>query len=312
MYRKLSLTSIIFTILLLSPFGAIAQDSTPEATGSPVLGEPVRISGPNGEELGAVTVTALNTPYLTYVPDYPPIRGYHFAVATVTVENTGSRPLRLDPRSFVLQDTDGFTYANVTIRRQGDDTDQPDLKSQELAAGGNNSGVIGFQVLNGATLANILYRPDNLQMVSIMDFETIPPVSVGETITVFGGDNSEIVVVSVDEFIDPFDAYADNASPDRGSHYVMVNLTLVNSGVRPFRVDPGKIVLQDSDGFLSGKVNIRQAQDGALPALENKEIAPGETASGVIGFLVINGVEQRRVLFQPAGDRLLFIADLAG
>lgn len=310
MSRVRFLFPLFMAILLAAPAGALAQDATPAPEGSFLLGEPVSIPGLSGEEIGTITVTEIVDPFDLYLANYPPVYGYHYVLATVTVANTGPRPLPVDPRSFVLHDTDGFLSVPVSIRRPDDDTQQPDFASQELATGGNNSGVIGFQVLNGSTLARMTYSPGSAQTVDVLEFGTADLLPVAEPISVIGTDQSEIASAVIEEVVDPFEEYADNAVPERGSHYVLVHLSIDNPGPRTLEVDPRSIALQDREGFLYAPVGIRPAEEGSFQAFEYQDLPPGATAGGAVGFLVINGIELERVLWQQGRDRTIVLADL--
>lgn len=305
------LFAVILAILLATPTSAFAQDATPTGGNAPGLGQAVTIPGASGEEIATITVTEVQDPFELYLPSNPPAYGYHFVLVTITVENSGTRPFRFDPRTVSLQDTDGFVSTIIQVRRPDDATQALDLTSQDLSVGGKNSGVVGFQILNTSTLARALYSPNSGQNVEILDFGAASPNPVSESTTVLGTDLSEIASVTVEEIIDPFEAYADNSVPARGNHYVMARVAVTNSGPRALTVDPRAFTLQDGEGFLYVPVNIQQTEDGSLPALERLDLLPGETATGAVGYLVINGVDLDHLLWQPSADRMIVLADLS-
>ena len=119
MHRVLALVaSLALALGLFAPISA--QDA------GPTIGDPVPVVGPEGTEVAVITVDDLSDPFEDYDPGSPPERGSHFVLVTMTVENTGSRPLSFDPNAVALQDADGFVYSPSRVFR-GDEPDPPDL-----------------------------------------------------------------------------------------------------------------------------------------------------------------------------------------
>jgi hypothetical protein len=72
---------------------------------------------------------------------------------------------------------------------------------------------------------------------------------VGATISVLGTEGTEVATVTVTELTDPFDGYDPNSPPDRGFHFVLLTVTISNTGTRPYEANPSHLSLVDADGF---------------------------------------------------------------
>ena len=106
-----------------------------------------------------MTVDEMVDPFQDYDPSSPPERGFHYVLLTVTIENTGTNPLNVDPGAFALIDADGFVARSTFLYRSAEATEaDPDLQYGELALGSSISGVVGFQVLNGIESASSSVR----------------------------------------------------------------------------------------------------------------------------------------------------------
>ncbi|MER3439287.1 MAG: hypothetical protein C4346_17815, partial [Chloroflexota bacterium] len=104
----------------------------------PAQGTPVRVRGNDGSDVAGVTVDTVTDPFTDYDPGSPPQRGNHYVLATLTITNTGVRPLEVNPSAYYLADADGFLMRSTSVYR---DTSQlPDLQYGELAPGDSVTG----------------------------------------------------------------------------------------------------------------------------------------------------------------------------
>jgi hypothetical protein len=138
------------------------------------------------------------------------------------------------------------------------------------------------------------------------------PPAAGNPVSIIGLDGTEIARITITEVEDPFEDIDPNAAPDRSYRYVLVHLAVENTGSRPFLAASNSVSLQDADGFLYPQTFLPRSEEqiAADPDFPNGEIAPGDTASGVIAFEVLESADLVRVVYQPAFDRLIFLADL--
>lgn len=137
-----------------------------------------------------------------------------------------------------------------------------------------------------------------------------PTPDVGTTVAVIGNDGTEIAAVTVTELTDPFDGYDPGSPPERGFHFVALNVTIANTGTRTFEADPYDISLIDADGFRYGLGSVYRGSDPTPPDFERQgELAPGAEVSGLIAFQVLNSVDVAQVLYTPESDRLITLVD---
>ncbi len=300
--------AVIVSLLLVAvslPHPSINHAQEPER---PVLGATVTIIGQDGGEIGQITTQDLVDPFQNYDPNAPPQRGSHFVVLTVTISNTGSRPMEVDPNAFALIDTDGFVYDGGSLYLPSDSSIQLLEYQNDLAPGTEISGSVGFQALNGATLTAVVYIPQSGRLITLAGLGATLPAQ-GTPVHVRGNDGSDVADVTVTTITDPFTDYDAGSPPQRGNHYVLVTLTITNTGVRPLEVNPGAYYLVDADGFLMRSTSVYR-DTSLLPDLQYGELAPGDSVSGAVGFEVLNGVTLTGVVYAPQSDRMLTIADL--
>jgi hypothetical protein len=307
MRRLFAVTVAAFLVLSVLARPAVARQATPPA--GPDVGSTISILGTEGTEVATVAVTDLTDPFADYDPGSPPQRGFHFVTVVVTIANTGTRPFEVNPSDVSLVDADGFRYAQGGLYR-GSESAPPDLEyNGELAPGDEATGLIGFQVLNGVEIAEVIYAPDSDRLISLVDRHTDPP-AVGTTVAFLGVEGTEAGQITIEDVVDPFANYDPSSPPQRGSHYVLVTVTLANTGTRPLDVDPGDLYLVDADGFVVGDANIRRPDNATPPDFDRAELAPGAETTGVIGYQVLNGTTPAAVVYLPDNDRLITAAVL--
>lgn len=148
-------------------------------------------------------------------------------------------------------------------------------------------------------------------VVLAQDGGTGPP-PVGGAVPVVGVEGSEAAQITVTEVEDPFEDYDPNVPPERSYHFVLLHIDVENTGSRPYAFNSYGITLQDADGFLYQQIFLYRPEEqvAADPEFTSEAIEAGDTVSGVIGFQVLDGAELVRIVFQPAFDRLIFLADL--
>ena len=100
-----------------------------------------------------------------------PNRGYHYAGAVVTIENTGSQIFTVDPWSFKLYDVDGYQNSGSSAYRN--DPEVPDLGYVDLASGESTTGIVSFEVFNTSAPAFIVVQTDS-QYAFIAGFDDAP------------------------------------------------------------------------------------------------------------------------------------------
>src|SRR5262245_5211496 len=86
--------------------------------------------------------------------------------------------------------------------------------------------------------------------LSVVAAQAVAPANpeIGDDVTFVDADGNEAAVLVVEDVVDPFEDSADDA-PSR-SHFVLVTLSIENTGEEVLEVDPATVFLQDQDGFL--------------------------------------------------------------
>lgn len=120
----------------------------------------------------------------------------------------------------------------------------------------------------------------------------------------------EIGQVTIVEVADPFTGYRQNSPPIRGNRFLLLNVGVENTGPNPWQFDPGRIYLQDEEGFLFYPTGVDLGDPPVATGLSGQEIPPDTSVSGAVGYSILKGVTPVRVFYSPASDRLILLADL--
>jgi len=137
--------------------------------------------------------------------------------------------------------------------------------------------------------------------------------TTGDPVTVVNEQGEDVAQITVEEVIDPFDEHEEGYEPERGTRYVAVRFTIEATGEDPVPVSASDFSLQDSQGFWLGTTTVTRTaeQESDDPALEDTELAPGDSASGLLTFVVFEENTVDQIIWQPSGDRLITLADAA-
>lgn len=146
-----------------------------------------------------------------------------------------------------------------------------------------------------------------------------PAGEAPEPVPYVDADERELALLDVSEVVDPFDDAPAGAEAEAGERRVLVAVAVENTGDDPLPLNPATILLRDTAGFLYGvdpdlQGELESASDPDAdpigPALEEGDVAPGDTVDGTLGFVVDEDADLSEVLFVPETGRLLVIADL--
>lgn len=292
--------------LVTSAFGSAPAAARYQV--APELGSPVAVIGQDGAELARITVTEVVDPFETYDPGYPPERGYRMVLVTLTVEATGTLPFSFNPSYVYLADDAGYveSVVNTVIP---EDAGITLLTAQDVAPGTPLTGSITFQAFTSASLNSIVYWPTSDRVVPLARLGGAIPAP-GATVAVMANDGSELAQITVREIQDPFEGYDASSSPQRGNNFVLLTVTIENTGMRPMRVDPNAFQLLDSEGFVTRPSFVSRGEDPPLDLAYTDPFAPGETLTGAIAFEVLSGTSLTSVLYIPSSDRFIELAEV--
>jgi hypothetical protein len=132
----------------------------------------------------------------------------------------------------------------------------------------------------------------------------------GTAVTFKNVEGAEVAKITVSKLTDPFTGYRPNSPPARGNRFLLLSVSVENTGVNPWVFDPNAIFIQDADGFVTRVTGVDLGDPPVEPALTYQEIPPATTVSGAIGYTLLQGVQPIRAFYAPAGDRLILLADL--
>jgi archaellum component FlaG (FlaF/FlaG flagellin family) len=293
---------VVVSLLFVGPLSGSAQDATPEVGGA------ATIYGPDGTEVATITVNDFIDPFVDYDPNDPPVRSYHYVMVNIGVENTGEQTFSANPNDFVLVDSDGFAHVPLSVSRP-DPGSVSDFVSSEMSVGDKISGAVFFHVANDSTLQSLKYGIGGGLLGTVLEINPVAPIPPGEAVTVIDNDGSEWSEVMVSDIVDPFQGFDPSYAPQRGQHYVLIDVTITNVGPRPMRVDPTNFFVLDTQGVLYGSVSFNLAAGATEKLFESQnELKTDASASGVIGFLVYNDSVISEVVYAPRGDRVITVA----
>ena len=132
----------------------------------------------------------------------------------------------------------------------------------------------------------------------------------GEAVEFKNVEGALIAKIAVNEITDPFSGYNPAYPPPRGQRYLLVNVSVENTGTANFIFDPNTVFIQDIDNFIVYPSSVDLGPEPAEPAITYQEIPPATTVSGPIGFVLIQGIDVARVFYAPARDRLVLLSEM--
>lgn len=122
------------------------------------------------------------------------------------------------------------------------------------------------------------------------------PAGVGGTIEIQTDSGTDLNVTLV-KVLDPVQGEPDFDTPDRGTRYVGVVLSIMNAGQAPYDDAPsnGAAMIDDSDGQHDAEL----LAGGPCKLVATVVISPGDQRRVCLGFQVPNGRQPRLFQFGP-------------
>jgi hypothetical protein len=134
----------------------------------------------------------------------------------------------------------------------------------------------------------------------------------GIRVPVTDEEGADVGSIAVTEVIDPFTDFDPAYPPEEGGRYVAVNVAFDADAGNRFEISPYTIVLQDDAGFLWNQSSMPLSDEALTPELSSQTLGSGSRVTGVVGFVVPEGREPARVLYQPESSRLIPLLNLTG
>jgi hypothetical protein len=110
--------------------------------------------------------------------------------------------------------------------------------------------------------------------------------------------------------VDPFEAYDEFSAPARGSRYVMVDVTIANTGNQLLSTSPNDFIATDDQGFLLQPAFVTST-DPSLVNFDYIDLNPGEEQRGVIYYQLFANIPLEQIVYGDGYTRDIVVADLA-
>ena len=139
---------------------------------------------------------------------------------------------------------------------------------------------------------------------------------IGEPVPIYNVDGDEVAEVTVEEVIDPFEDYEEFGEPAEDERFVLAEITVENSGDRPFEFNLYNFYVVDSLGRATSSAFVSRTEESIeeYPDLESTNMNQGESVTGAILYRVAADAELTQLYYSFYGDIQMFyaLADLSG
>ncbi|MGI9255028.1 MAG: DUF4352 domain-containing protein [Thermomicrobiales bacterium] len=259
-----------------------------------------------GAVVGTVRVLEVADPWEGYAESAAPAEGNRYVGLTLAVSADAGTRFDFASRSVLAQDTEGrlLTPSYLTLP---EGAPMPALDDVALGPGSTVIGLAGYLVPEDATIARLWFAPTWSQLLPFADLQGLADPAVGDLAPVkdAAGATAEVTVTAI-EF--PFTSFADGAAPSDGTTPMLVTLVFRNTGDQPFTINPNAIVLRDRTGNrYSAEQFSRSSASMQTPNLGSVSLAPGDRATGVVGFRLPAGAEPGALVFEPESNRFMVV-----
>ena len=313
MRRLLAVAMLVAVALgVLAPGMAQAQSGTPATTNSGSFGVPigtaVPLIGPDGSPIGTITVSNITDPYTGFDASSAPQRGYHYALAEITITNTSTSPMEVYPNYLMGIDNEGFVAEQPYVTFTDATVTQLEY-TEALPAGSSVTGVIPYQLFGDTTIARLVYSPTYDRQITALDLRTAPVVA-GAPVSIMATTGGELAQVTVNSVVDPFTGYTSSSAPPRGSRYILLDVSVTNTGTGVLSVSSSDFWVVDSEGFVLTSAYTSRT-DETLPDFDYLDLNPGESQQGALVYEVYEGVPPAQVSWGDGYTSLNVVADLS-
>jgi hypothetical protein len=156
-----------------------------------------------GSPLGELSVAGVLDPMEDFDSSSPPNRGFRFVGVAISFTNLGSRPASIDQYRFSVVDHEGFvTSSSGVYRTQQATAALPDLYFPEVAPGAQVSGLVSFQLLNGASIKDVIFVPQGDRKLRLAEYgenDTFEPPAITPVPTVAADPSCDAVIAWAQE-----------------------------------------------------------------------------------------------------------------
>ncbi len=181
--------------------------------------------------------------------------------------------------------------------------------SEALAAGASVTGVVPYQLFGDTTLDRIVYAPTSDRQIAALDLRAAPVVA-GTPVSVLDTSGVEKAQVTVNGVTDPFTGYDSFSAPPRGTRYILLDVTVTNTGTGVLSTSPSDFWVVDSEGFVLTSAFATRT-DTTLPDFTYLDLNPGESQQGALLYAIFEGVSPAQISWGDAYTTLNVVADLS-
>lgn len=133
--------------------------------------------------------------------------------------------------------------------------------------------------------------------------------SVGDAVVLFSPNGQEEAQVAVTQIVDPYEEVEDE--PERGFHFVMLEVVVENLSDGPYDFNPYFLTVADAQGFSYQVTFATRSSEAtaALPDFQPGILEPGQSASGVLFFQVVDDADVELVIYGDSFSRFAVLVD---
>lgn len=311
------LLAVLFGLALLlgSPLTSAAQTpvATPAPAGSgPVVGDGVVLFGPSGRQVAQIAVLQVVAPY---VDAAPADRGYHWVGVEILVQNLGANDFRLNAYDVRLIDSIGINNVPADpVREAAEIAARPALPSDPVASGGTGGGWLFYEVIDGATPAQIVYSSFYAYQFQFLLLANLAGeiATMGDATALYAPDGSPTGSITVDEIFPDFAEIDSGLEVPRGMTGLALEVTVTNETSADLDPQTSTIELVDELGHLHTPAPVLRgvASTADYPDFFPGPIPAGESRSGILIYELPPGASPSYVISRrgPAFESLFIVA----
>ncbi len=178
------------------------------------------------------------------------------------------------------------------------------------------TGLLAAVMLTGGSAALTVAQdatPSALDQLAGSQAENAVDPKIGDTVTFYGEDGSEVGLVTVESIERGWDAYDEYYEPEEGTEYVAFVITVESTIARgAIDVEAYDFSLQTANGYLWGRSYV--SSEAADPALldDTVSLAGGDSETFTVVFQVLEGEGLGHLFWQPDSGVLITAAQLEG
>lgn len=307
----------VLALVASTSVGALAQDATPAASpaasgdsAGPALGDAVVLFDDRGDEVAQMAVLAVTDPFEESTSNAS--RGSRYIAVEVAVQNLTDDVYEVDTFDIRVLDGEGILYNNSFVPRTDEsEAATAELASVELEAGATTSGLLFYEMVDGAVPALIAYTNSYETFTLLADLREAVPAE-GEATVLYDEQGEEIGTITLDESLPALEDESDSFDVGRGETVFGANVTIENTGDGALTPDLYAMYVVDEFGLLYNTTRFfRDEEESAdLPDLSDEDIEAGDSAFGLVAFTLPTEVQVSYLLYIPGGQQLFVVAQL--